>query len=168
MGRSGRSGGRPVLRHGGTAGVCHGTGPIAALPMDSADPASDAEFWSWLVGWVSAPGVAPETLRHGTSRGVLLEFCPEPAPHPVAKNRLHLDVRLESGDDCDHVLASLVERGGRELSAAWADLPWWVCADPSGNEFCLLPVRASAAQLVEPACQPLGQAPPVRTSAPRR
>ncbi len=32
------------------------TGPIAALPLDSADPDRDAEFWSWLTGWVDADG----------------------------------------------------------------------------------------------------------------
>ena len=118
------------------------TGPIAALPLDSADPAADAEFWSWLTGWVSVPGVAPQTLRHPTSHGLLLELCPESAPHPAAKNRLHLDLRLEAGDDLDDVLASVVARGGRQLSPGWGDLPWRVCADPSGNWFCLLPARA--------------------------
>jgi len=120
-----------------------GTGPIAALPVDSADPGVDAAFWSWLTGWVTAPGVAPETLRHATMRGVLLEFSPEPAPHPPAKNRLHLDVRLQSGDEPADVVARVVERGGRELRPDWGDLPWRLFADPSGNEFCLLPARHS-------------------------
>lgn len=117
------------------------TGPVAALPMASADPGADAELWSWLTGWVRAPGAAPETLRHPTSRGLLLELCPEPMPHPAGKNRLHLDVRLEAGDDLDRVLAGVLDRGGRVLHPAWGDLPWRVCADPSGNEFCLLPAR---------------------------
>lgn len=123
------------------------TGPIAALPIDSSDPDVDAEFWSWLTGWVSAPGMAPQTLRHTTSRGLLLEFCPEPVPHPPAKNRLHRDVRLEALDDLDHVLESVVDRGGRELHPEWGDLPWRVCADSSGNEFCLLPARSEILDL---------------------
>src|SRR5699024_10623233 len=32
------------------------TGPLAALPLEVADPARDAEFWSWLSGWVPADG----------------------------------------------------------------------------------------------------------------
>jgi hypothetical protein len=56
------------------------TGPIAALPLDSADPEHDGEFWSWLTGWTDAPGVAPRTLRHPSLLGPLLELCPEPAP----------------------------------------------------------------------------------------
>src|SRR4051812_36591650 len=32
------------------------TGPLDALSLDSADPDRDAGFWSWLTGWVAAPG----------------------------------------------------------------------------------------------------------------
>ena len=92
-----------------------GTGPIAALPLDSADPDRDAEFWSWLTGWGDASGVAPRTLRHPSLLGPLLELCPEPAPKGAAKNRLHLDVRLENGDDADAVAARISELGGREV-----------------------------------------------------
>ncbi|MEO6882307.1 MAG: VOC family protein [Mycobacteriaceae bacterium] len=120
-----------------------GTGPISAVPIDSADPAADAEFWAWLTGWSPGLGAA---LRHPSSRGMYLEFSPERAPHPTlpatAKNRLHLDVRLEQGDDLVDVLAGVVARGGHELNPDWGELPWTVCADPSGNVFCLLPARA--------------------------
>lgn len=119
------------------------TGPVAALPIDSSDPEADAELWAWLTGWVAAPGGAAPTLRHPSHRGLLLEFCPEPAPKAAVKNRLHLDVRLDTADDLESVLAMLIERGGREMHPDWGDLPWRVCADPSGNEFCLLPARTT-------------------------
>jgi hypothetical protein len=115
------------------------TGPIAALPLDSAEPDRDADFWSWLTGWTDAAGVAPRSLRHPSLRGPLLELCPEQAPKGTTKNRLHLDVRLEAGDDPDDVAASIAARGGRELHLGWGDLPWRHYADPSGNEFCVLP-----------------------------
>ena len=116
------------------------TGPLAALPLDSADPDRDADFWSWLTGWTDAVGVAPRTLRHPSLRGPLLELCPESAPKGTAKNRLHLDVRLETGDDPDDVAAGIAERGGRELHhPEWGELPWRHYQDPSGNEFCVLP-----------------------------
>jgi predicted enzyme related to lactoylglutathione lyase len=115
------------------------TGPIAALPLDSADPDRDAEFWSWLTGWTLAPGVAPQSLRHPSMRGPLLELCPEESPKGTTKNRMHLDVRLEAGDDADDVAASIVERGGQELRPGWGELPWRSYLDPSGNEFCVLP-----------------------------
>jgi hypothetical protein len=117
-----------------------GTGPVAAVPVDSADPDRDAGFWAWLTGWTEVPGVGPRTLRHPSLRGLLLELCPEPAPKGAAKNRLHLDVRLEPGDDADEVAAGITQRGGRELHPAWSDqVPWRLYADPSGNEFCVLP-----------------------------
>lgn len=119
-----------------------GTGPIAALPLDSADPDRDATFWSWLTGWTDTPGVAPRTLRHPSMRGPLLELCPEPAPKAAAKNRLHLDIRLESSDDPQEVAAGIVERGGRAVHHDWGDLPWRVYTDPSGNELCVLPARS--------------------------
>ena len=66
-----------------------------------------------------------------------------PAPKGTTKNRLHLDVRLETGDDPDDTAASIAERGGRELHhPEWGELPWRHYADPSGNEFCVLPARS--------------------------
>jgi hypothetical protein len=118
------------------------TGPLAGLPLDSADPDRDAEFWSWLTGWVEVAGVAPRSLRHPSLRGPLLELCPEPAPKGPGKNRLHLDVRLDTGEDPDTVAAAIVERGGRELHPQWGELPWRLYADPSGNDFCVLPARS--------------------------
>ncbi|WP_193105685.1 VOC family protein [Brachybacterium sp. FME24] len=120
------------------------TGPLACLPLDSADPQRDGDFWAWLTGWVDAPGSAPRTLRHPSLHGPLLELCEEPEPkRPGAKNPIHLDVRLEAGDDADEVAAGIEERGGRELHPDWGDLPWRIYQDPSGNEFCVLPAAGS-------------------------
>ena len=47
----------------------------------------------------------------------------------------------EPGDDADAVAREIGERGGRELHYDWGDLPWRHFADPSGNEFCVLPSR---------------------------
>lgn len=116
-------------------------GPIAALPIDASDPAVDAAFWSWLTGWVIIDESEPKLLRHPSLPGMTLEFWAEQRPKPIAKNRLHLDLRLEAGDDLQQILAEVIERGGKELHPGWGELPWTVCADPSGNEFCLLPAR---------------------------
>jgi len=119
-----------------------GSGPVAALPLDSADPDRDARFWAWLTGWVSVPGPAPSSLRHPSLRGPVLELCPEEAPKGPAKNRLHLDVRLEPGEDPDDTEAAIAERGGARLEVDWGELPWRSYTDPSGNEFCVLPARS--------------------------
>lgn len=120
-----------------------GTGPLAALPLDSADPDRDADLWAWLTGWVDVPGEAPRSLQHPSGRGPLLELCPQRAAKGPTKNRLHLDVRLEPGDDPDAVAAGIAERGGREEHhPEWGDLPWRFFSDVSGNEGCLLPARS--------------------------
>ncbi len=119
------------------------SGPVAAFVLDSADPDRDAEFWSWLTGWTHVAGVAPRSLRHPSGRGPLLELVPERSPKGAAKNRLHLDVRLETGDDdADGVEASILQRGGARFHTEWGELPWRSYTDPSGNEFCVLPARA--------------------------
>jgi len=117
-----------------------GTGPIAALPLDSADPDRDAQFWSWLTGWTA--GDDRHALRHPSRLGPLLELWPQRRPKGAAKNRLHLDVRLEAGDDADLVAAAIAERAGREVTPAGSELPWRTYLDPSGNEFCVLPARS--------------------------
>ncbi len=115
--------------------VYRDTGPIAALPLDSADPERDAAFWAEITGWTPAAGTAgATTLRHPSGVGPLVELCPEPEPER-GKNRLHLDVRREAGDD--HVVERVLERGAILLTDP-PDHPWLVFADPSGNEFCIL------------------------------
>ena len=118
------------------------TGPVAALPLDSADPDRDAAFWSSLTGWTDVDSVVPRALRHPSRRGPVLELCHESAPKGAAKNRFHLDLRLESGEDPDAVEAAITERGGaRDHHPEWGELPWRSYTDPSGNEFCVLPAR---------------------------
>ncbi|MDL5154568.1 VOC family protein [Actinomycetospora termitidis] len=119
---------RPAYRHGG---------PLAGLPLDSADPERDAAFWAAVSGWVrveGTPGVP--SLRHPSGTGPLLELCREPAPKGAGKNRLHLDLRAEPSDPAGRVLAL-----GATLVAD-PPLPWTIYADPSGNEFCVLDARS--------------------------
>jgi hypothetical protein len=123
------------------------TGPVAVLCLDSAEPDRDASFWSWLTGWTPAGVVAPRwqrhpALRHPSLRGPFLELRPETEAKGATKNPMHLDVRLEAGDDPDAIAVGITERGGRELHPEWGVLPWRVYTDPSGNELCVLPARS--------------------------
>lgn len=115
-----------------------GSGPIAGIPLDSADPDRDATFWSWLTGW-KAIANSPRSLRHLSGRGPVLELCEELGPKGNVKNRIHLDVRLDRGEDPDVVAQAIGDRGGREVTAQPNGLPWRTYIDPSGNEFCVLP-----------------------------
>jgi predicted enzyme related to lactoylglutathione lyase len=118
------------------------TGPVAAVPVLVADPEAGASFWSELTGWQVCEGSAPASLRHPSGRGLVLEFLGEDEPKR-GKNRMHLDVRLQPGDDAEAVLAHVQELGAVRVDHQWGDLPWTVLADPSGNEFCILPARAA-------------------------
>jgi hypothetical protein len=120
-------------------------GPVAALPLDVADPYRDRDFWMWLTGWVPVEGCRLLGLRHLSHRGPLLELRPELAPKGRGKNRMHLDVRLESGDDADAVWpgrskyaagANSTSTGATCLGGTWGTSPVTssVCcrpADPS-------------------------------------
>lgn len=116
------------------------TGPIAAVPVLGTDPERDASFWAELSGW-EVRGRDPISLGHPSGRGPLLEFFPEQEPK-TGKNRLHLDVRLEPGDDPHAVLDGTLAAGAATLDHDWGDVPWTVLTDPSGNEFCILPAAS--------------------------
>ena len=118
------------------------TGPVAALPVRGREPARTAGFWAQLSGWQESAGAGPVSLRHPSGRGPLLEFLEESEPKRD-KNRVHLDVRLEADDDAAEVLALAERLGAARLDHDWGDLPWTVLTDPAGNEFCILPARAS-------------------------
>lgn len=120
-----------------------GSGQLAALPLSSADPSRDREFWAWLSGWAQVRGSVKHSLRHASGVGPTLEFVPEAEPKGAWKNRMHFDVRLDEWDDPDAVHREIVERGGSELVTDWGDLPWTCWRDPSGNEFCVLGVPSS-------------------------
>ncbi|GAA0635176.1 VOC family protein [Sporichthya brevicatena] len=118
------------------------TGPLAAVVLRSADPARDGAFWAWLSGWELVEDGEFASVRHPSGLGPWLEWIPELAPKDERKNRWHLDLRLEAGDDADAVAAGITERGGREVfHPEWGDLPWRYYLDPSGNEFCVLAAR---------------------------
>lgn len=116
-------------------------GELTALRLESADTVRDEAFWQWLTSWKPVAGSEVRGLKHPSGLGPVLALVSEEESKSSEKNRIHLDLRLESADDADAVAAGIAERGGRELHFAWGDLPWRHFADPSGNEFCLLPAR---------------------------
>jgi hypothetical protein len=60
-------------------------------------------------------------------------FFTEVPEDKIAKNRVHLDVRLTRAD-VDH----LVDIGAQILTEATDEQNWVVLADPEGNEFCAI------------------------------
>jgi hypothetical protein len=118
-----------------------GTGPVAAIVVDAADPAAQARFWTEATGWPPAPpsGTAV-SLRAASGTGPFLELLEVPEPKRV-KNRLHLDVAPYRGDDHAAEVARLRALGATLADVGQRDVTWVVLADPEGNELCVLTPR---------------------------
>ncbi|MBF6364691.1 VOC family protein [Nocardia puris] len=112
------------------------TGPVAAIVVDTREPARLAEFWSAASGWpVAHLGTRVAGLRSATGLGCWLEFVRNPEVKQ-GRNRLHLD--LTSSADRGAELARLREAGARSVAGGFGGAPGTVLADPETNEFCLL------------------------------
>ena len=118
-----------------------GTGPVAAVVVDSADPAAQARFWTEAAGWpVTGSGPDFAALRSPGGAGPYLEFLQVPEPKTV-KNRVHLDVSPYPGDDQMAEVKRLQDLGATPADVGQRDVPWVVLADPEGHEFCVLTPR---------------------------
>src|SRR5262249_33655958 len=85
-------------------------------------------------GAIRYPGEVGSGL-HGPHPRVLFQLVPE---GKTVKNRMHLDVRIGDGDNCDEVVAALAERGATFLHTGTQGPHTWITmADPEGNEFCV-------------------------------
>lgn len=111
-------------------------GRFKDLILDVGDVEVMASFWGAVLGQkqVSAGGadVLLEAPAEGPkSRAIWLNVVPE---ERSGKTRVHLDIRLPTDDP-----SPVVELGARILAEPTDGTPWWVCADPEGNVFCLMP-----------------------------
>jgi predicted enzyme related to lactoylglutathione lyase len=119
-----------------------GVGPVASVSLDSPDPAALAEFWTVASGWPIA-----ERADHGVALaspdrpGPRLEILEVHDPK-VVKNRVHLDVAPEEGDDQAAEVARLKALGASDVDIGQGQQTWVVLADPDGNEFCVLTPRS--------------------------
>jgi predicted enzyme related to lactoylglutathione lyase len=124
---------RPVYRD---------TGPVAAVVIDSADPAALAGFWELASGWArvrSHDGLV--TFRSPQGVGPYVELEKIPGAKTV-KNRMHLDVAPQKNEDHAAAVKQLQEAGAVPADIGQGDdVSWVVLADPEGNEFCVLSPR---------------------------
>jgi predicted enzyme related to lactoylglutathione lyase len=119
-----------------------GTGPVAAVVIDCADPAALAGFWETAYGWpVSELDEDCASLRAPEGVGPYLELLRTPGIKAV-KNRLHLETAPYPGEDHQAEVSRLREAGAVPIDIGQGDdVPWAVLADPAGNEFCVLTPR---------------------------
>jgi predicted enzyme related to lactoylglutathione lyase len=118
------------------------TGAIAAVVIDTIDPASLASFWASATGWpavAAAEGLV--SLQPPVAGLPFVEFIRSSSPK-VVKDRLHLDVAPFADDDRDAEVQRLVAIGARPLDIGQEPgVSWVVLADPEDNEFCVLSPR---------------------------
>jgi predicted enzyme related to lactoylglutathione lyase len=129
-----------------------GVGAVAALVIDAADPVALAPFWAGATGWTVVESMEKfASLRAPSGTGPWLELLKVPDVKQV-KNRLHIDVRPNAGDNQAAEVARLRELGAEPADVGQGDQTWVVLADPEGNEFCVLsspgttPARGSPPQ----------------------
>jgi len=113
------------------------TGPVAAVVAGCRDPQAIAGFWELATGFRRQRSAAEfVSLRSPREVGPYLELLQVPDPKTV-KNRVHLDLRPERGEDVGAAVAALRAGGARLADAGQRDVPWTVLADPEGSEFCV-------------------------------
>ena len=124
---------RPV-RFGGRADT------VLALVLDCADLDRSAAFWCAALGYAGPPAGTPGPYRSlfpadGDGLELLLQ---QVAEAKAGKNRVHLDLRVP---DLAAEVARLLAAGARHTTGEPVEedgWPWFVLADPDGNEFCVL------------------------------
>ncbi|HTT49888.1 MAG TPA: VOC family protein [Streptosporangiaceae bacterium] len=116
-----------------------GTGPVAAILTDCADPAAEGRFWAAAAGWPVAYAEADITgLRAPAGTGPFLEFL-RAADAKTVQNRVHPDVAPYRDGDPAAEVARLRGLGASPAQVGQTgDESWTVLADPEGNEFCVL------------------------------
>ena len=121
--------------------VYRGIGPVAAVVADCRDPVTVAGFWALASGWAPGNSVALSagavSLRSPAGVGPYLDLLPS-ADAKTVKNRIHLDVAPEPGEDQAAAVAALRSAGAIPVDVGQGSVSWTVLADPEGSEFCLL------------------------------
>ncbi len=128
------------------------TSRFRSVVFDCAKPAALARFWAVALGYTVRPYDQAEIDRLA-ALGYTVEDDPSVVIDPlgegptmwfnrvpegkVVKNRVHLDVDLDSLADVDHLIG-LGATVLRPLGVLPHE-PWLIMADPEGNEFCAFP-----------------------------
>ena len=117
------------------------TGRYGGIVLDCLDPAAVADLWQLATGFQRVEeNDGAIVLRSPHQTGPFLVLLKVPDKKTV-KNRIHLDVAPEPGEDHAEAAARLREAGAVPVDIGQRDVSWYVFADPEGNEFCLLAPR---------------------------
>jgi predicted enzyme related to lactoylglutathione lyase len=112
-----------------------GCGRLGSITCDGSPQVG--YFWSQALGWPLVWDQDQETaIRAPDGTGPFITWGP-PVPAKTTKNRLHLDIAPDHGDQRAEV-DRLVSLGATPIDIGQGDVDWAVMADPDGNEFCVL------------------------------
>jgi catechol 2,3-dioxygenase-like lactoylglutathione lyase family enzyme len=119
---------------------------LAQVVIDATDPARLGQFWAATLGWevvAEEPDeveIWPRGYRYPDPVALPLIFEPVPEAK-TGKNRVHLDVAPQPGEDHAAAVKVLLDAGAGPADVGQGDVPWTVLADPEGGEFCVLTPR---------------------------
>jgi predicted enzyme related to lactoylglutathione lyase len=117
------------------------TGRYGDIVLDCVNPAAVADMWQLATGFQRVEENAEAIILrspHRTGPFLVLLKVPD---KKIVKNRIHLDVAPEPGEDQAGAAARLRAAGAIPVDIGQRDVSWQVFADPEGNEFCLLTPR---------------------------
>jgi hypothetical protein len=111
---------------------------VDEVVVDCGNPCLLADFWSRVLGYqVFECDDDIASIEDPSDAGPSICFQ-RVAEAKSTKNRVHLDLRVASGD-LDGTVAQLISLGARRVEVGQDENNWWiVLADPEGNEFCLV------------------------------
>jgi catechol 2,3-dioxygenase-like lactoylglutathione lyase family enzyme len=113
------------------------TGVLCSIAFEPAHPTT-GYFWGEALGWPVVYDEAGDTaVRAPDGTGPFLTFGP-PGVNKRGKNRLHLDLAPDDGEDQSAEVERLLALGATRVDIGQGDVPWVVLADPNGNELCVL------------------------------
>src|ERR1700741_441765 len=116
---------------------------LVNVVFDAADPHALARFWRDLLGWrISYEEPDEVDLQAPPDDGWRFDLVFVPASEPkTVPNRLPLDVASASADQQMATLERALDLGAVRVDIGQRNVPWFVLADPGGNEFCVLDPR---------------------------
>ena len=112
-------------------------GSLEAVTLDVGDLECATVFWSAVLGVTFGPSVVPQIRSVPIAPGLSLDLQLVPERKTLVKNRMHMDVRVAG---LDAALRQVEALGGSLVRRVHDDGldPLYICADPDGNEFCLV------------------------------
>jgi hypothetical protein len=105
---------------------------IGWICIDSADPNGLATWWQGLIGGAVTVDQDGDVRLDAEPIPLLFLNVPE---SKVAKNRVHLDLRVA---DYDEAVAQALSLGATPADDIYIGERWRVLRDPEGNEFCII------------------------------